>query len=221
VNGAGRIGVGGDGNRPRPARMQARELGCYGDGMSAGPRPRRQRMLRSAGRSRRASALLVCVAAILVMSSIAMLPLGKGNAGDQGTTLVRQAPPPPPQNVEGYVYYSDGVTPVVSCVVNVTNKRTGEWNLTTTDDTYGWYEFNMNNWILGVAEGDPINVTATKDLDIGWVEGLVPPGGAFLDINVVMSGTIIPEFPLVVVPVVGLMALFAVVGLRRRRDSAR
>lgn len=217
MNGAGRIGAGGEGGRPRPERMHvARAIGCYGTVMAGLPRPRRER--RVSRRSMSVSALLLCAVALLIVSSFALAPLSKGDAAsDNGTTLVRQ--PPPPKNVQGFVYYSDGVTPVVLCEVNVTNTRTGDWNLTVTDDTYGWYEFNMNDFLNGVLEGDIINVTATKDLDIGWNEGVVGPG--FLDMNVLMSGTVIPEFPMVTIPVVGLMALFAVVGLRRRKASAQ
>jgi hypothetical protein len=191
------------------------EVGLYGAALTAIARPRRERA-RSAGHAGKASAVLLCVAALLIVSSAAMVTLGNGNAaGDQSAQDVRQ--PPPPKNVQGYVYYSDGVTPVVNCLVNVTNTRTGDWNLTITDDTYGWYEFNMNDFLTGVLEGDLINVTAIKDLDIGWVEGTAGP--AFLDLNVIMSGTLIPEFPMVVLPVVGLMALFAVVGLERRKKA--
>ncbi len=39
-------------------------------------------------------------------------------------------------------------------------------------------------------------------------------------VNIVMNGTIIPEFPMVVLPVVGLMALFVVVGLVRRKNAS-
>jgi len=202
LNGAGKIGVGGGSNRPRLGRMPvAIQVGLYGAALTAIARPRRERKARSAGRVRIASAILLCIAAVLVVSSV--------------TTVTAQ--PPPPKNVEGYVYYSDGVTPVVNCLVNVTNTRTHDWNLTYTDDTYGWYEFNMNDFLNGVQEGDLINVTATKDLDIGWVEGTAGP--AFLDINVIMSGAVIPEFPMVVLPVVGLMALFIVVGLERRKKA--
>jgi hypothetical protein len=268
----------------------------------------------------RISALLVCVAAILMVSSIAVGPLGKGKAaGDQGTTLVRGDPPmppwavqgyvtesdgvtplvsgvvtvtntatgawnltgvdefgygwyefnmrffasgapavgdlinvtvtngtdigwveglvvdgplnmdvvlhpgtgPPPSSwtVQGYVYESDGVTPVVSCVVNVTNKNTGAWNLTGVDGS-GWYQFNMTWFDGGVTLGDTINITVTRGADIGWVEGIVPSGPLNMDV-VMGQGALIPEFPLVVVPVLGLMALFVVVSLKRREDGAQ
>jgi hypothetical protein len=39
-------------------------------------------------------------------------------------------------------------------------------------------------------------------------------------VNVVLSGTVIPEFPLAVIPVVGIVAAFVVVSLQRRKDRA-
>jgi len=217
VNGAGRNGVGGDGNSPRPGWMHAvAVIGSSGDATGAGPRPRRQRMLRAGRRSVRISAFLVCAAAILIVFSMAMAPLGKGS-GDRSATLDNRQPLPPHQ-VQGYIYQADGVTPVGNCVVNITNKNTGAWNLTITDPDYGWYEHNMNFFDGSAADGDIVNVTAEKDGAIGWVEGIVTP--APLNMNVLLTGTVIPEFPLVIAPVLGLMALFAVVNLKRRKDSS-
>jgi hypothetical protein len=140
--------------------------------------------------------------------------------GNATETAARQ--PIPPYNVQGYVYQSDGTTPAVDCTVNVTNVATGEWLLTATDPVYGWYELDLANMLpSGVADGQVINVTVTKDLSIGWGEGTAMPGSTpYLELNIVMNGTIIPEFPMVVLPVVGLMALFVVVGLVRRKNAS-
>lgn len=119
----------------------------------------------------------------------------------------------PPFVVEGFVYEADGVTPAVDCVVNVTNKNTGEWILTGTDPWgYGWYEaqFEFHN----VTEGDLFNVTAMKDWQIGWNES-VYTGGPILDLNITMSGTI-PEFPSLIAPVLGLTCLVVLVLVARR-----
>jgi len=197
-----------------------REVDRYGGVRAAGARPRRARVSRISRGYARVAALLVCLAAIVIISSIALAPMGKGNAtADRGEVLVRQ--PLPPHSVQGYVYEADGVTPVgpTNCVVNITNQRTGDWNLTGVDEYgYGWYEFDMNMFANGVLDGDPINVTVTRDADIGWAQGLAAT--PTLDMNIVL-GPAIPEFPLVVLPVVGMIAVFALVSLRSRKDGAQ
>jgi hypothetical protein len=49
---------------------------------------------------------------------------------------------------------------------------------------------------------------------IGWNESVTLPMG-FVAIDVTLNG-VIPEFPMMVLPVVGLLAMFIVVSIRRR-----
>lgn len=91
--------------------------------------------------------------------------------------------PVEPLYVGGYVYETDGVTPVASCAVNVTDKNTGEWILTMTDETYGWYQLAF----YGVSTGDVVNVTAAKDLRIGWKESVTPAASGYFQVDVTIS----------------------------------
>lgn len=231
MNGAGRIGLSGDGSKPYPGNGRAKEIGRYGDAKSALPRPRKARMSRERRGSVSVSALIVCAAAILVFSSIAFASVGKGNAADDQTSLLVSQPPPsqlaqsrqplPPELVQGMVFEADGVTGVPDCLVNVTNTRTGDWNWTYTDPVWGWYEYDMNFFATGWLEGDLINVTAMSNSStVGWNEGVITSNPA-LTLEIVLTGTLVPEFPMAVVPVLGLMALFATVSLVRRKERAQ
>lgn len=91
-----------------------------------------------------------------------------------------------PLIIWGMVYEADGVTQVTSCVVNVTDKNTGDWGLTMTGDTDGAYVFYA--WDFDVAPGHVFNVTATKGDVVGWNEA-VPPSMEPFNIDVIMSVT--------------------------------
>jgi hypothetical protein len=74
----------------------------------------------------------------------------------------------------------------------------------------------------GILPLDTVNVTATLGTLIGWAEAQIPdPAGPYINIDVTLheGGAPIPEFPTVIVPVAGMLALFAVVSLRRRGEE--
>ncbi|OGS56602.1 MAG: hypothetical protein A3K60_02180 [Euryarchaeota archaeon RBG_19FT_COMBO_56_21] len=125
--------------------------------------------------------------------------------------------PRPPYYVAGFTYDAFGAL-LGNCALNITNLRTGESNITEMSDVNGFYMVDVaNGWPSVHAIGDIVNVTATKDLAVGWNETALVTGG-FTQVDVTLSG-IIPEFPIVALPVVGLMALFIVVSLKRRGDK--
>jgi hypothetical protein len=86
--------------------------------------------------------------------------------------------------VIGMVYEADGVTPAADCVVNVTNKNTGDWALAATDYT-GAYVLGTNVFETYVYGGEVINVTSTKGSQIGWAEGVA--NWPYVQIDVILS----------------------------------
>ena len=156
--------------------------------------------------------LLVCVAAIAIVSSIVAMPADKAKAPGPDVPSGIMAPPPP-YFVNGYTYDGSGAV-LPGCLVNVTNMRTLEYNTTVSDPIYGFYKVDLNAMPSLYLVGDPINVTATKDTAVGWNDS-VTTSGPYLWVDVTLSG-IIPEFPMVIVPVTGMLAMFTVVILRRR-----
>jgi len=156
-------------------------------------------------------ALIVFAAAIIIVSGIALAPIGKGKALKPAEA---QAPPGTPYNVLGYTYDEFGVK-LTSCTVTITDLTTGDSTVTVSDPTFAAYLVNLGSfttWTLG----DDIKITATKDVRIGENQSIV--AGSKLWLNATM-GVVIPEFPMVIVPVVGMMALIAVVSLRRRGEE--
>lgn len=164
--------------------------------------------------------LVVFAAAIVVFSALALTEASQ-------TTLSTKDIPPTPHTILGFTYDDDGVTPINGAIVNITNTRTGEttqWNETrpSWDPDANVYSIDLSElptaWILG----DIINVTAWKDTEIGWNEGPITDNPfAYDQIDVNLNGTWvppIPEFPMVILPVGGMLVLFAVVSLRRKEQ---
>jgi len=119
--------------------------------------------------------------------------------------------------VGGYVYEADGTTPVGGATVTVTNLNTGASTSTLTN-SFGLYSVDVEDLPGGVAPGHIINVTATKDLQIGWNEGAFTFDVTILDIT--LSG-VIPEFPSIFVPVLGLACLVVLSGRKRKGFEPR
>jgi len=217
-NSSGMKGMDGRGSRVEPRHANAQTTRIIGSAASCMNIRSSPKGLRSASATRRyakiASLLLVCAAAIFMVSSMAVLPVGKAIAEGPSAPGI-EAPPVPPYYAAGYTYDAFGVI-LPDCVVNITNMRTGAYNLTTSDGA-GFYIFDIANQLPepgGFLVGDLINVTATKDMAIGWNESVTLPMG-FVAIDVTLNG-VIPEFPMMVLPVVGLLAMFIVVSIRRR-----
>ncbi len=74
--------------------------------------------------------------------------------------LRQTGPPPPPIMVVGYTYDTNGV-PLLGCVVNLTDLRTGLTLTTTSSEMPGLYIVDINTIPGGWLPGDTIRVTAT------------------------------------------------------------
>lgn len=206
------------------------EIGLYADGLSSAPRPaRRSRMHDWGWDPKRIPVLLACIALSALLASGAVVAFaGSGvvratismpmlSEASEGGIAPNQAPPPPPYEIFGFTYADAGKTTVLpDCIVNITNTRTGDWNLTFSTADYGFYRFDLWNQTNDWQVGDIINVTAYKDMAIGWTEAEAT-GGAYIWADVCLTA-VIPEFPMVVLPVVGMLAVLAVVSFVRRRQ---
>ncbi|MGQ9652135.1 MAG: carboxypeptidase-like regulatory domain-containing protein [Phycisphaerae bacterium] len=125
-------------------------------------------------------------------------------------------PPPPPYYVLGYVYDAGGAV-VPYSTVTITNVNTSVLVVVNSDNN-GFYTYNLNDIPGGWEIGNIINVTAQKDLAIGWNESAAVEG-PYLWIDVHM-GFVIPEFPTLILPAAGMLAIFAAVQFRRRSEQA-
>jgi hypothetical protein len=143
-----------------------------------------------------------------------------GTTSLQVTVSNPTSPPPTPYNVLGYVYQSDGTTPVFNAVVTITDSRTGAVWLTTTDDVYGFFMMDLNTNESGWAMGDTIVIEATDGFFTGSNSGVTGAAGneAYLYLDLTLT-TAIPEFPMVILPVMGMIGIAAVVSLKRRRGE--
>ena len=199
-----------------------RLVGSIGCGTDVVPRSSRRGLARARRRYVKMVSMLLVVfaAAIVVFSALALTEASQ-------TTLSTKDIPPTPHTILGFTYDDDGVTPINGAIVNITNTRTGEttqWNETrpSWDPDANVYSIDLSElptaWILG----DIINVTAWKDTEIGWNEGPITDNPfAYDQIDVNLNGTWvppIPEFPMVILPVGGMLVLFAVVSLRRKEQ---
>lgn len=159
---------------------------------------------------------LMIVAVAVIVSAVAV-PLTATNGPDSVPADTTQGPPPPPYNVFGYVTDAGG-NPVVSVLVTVTDNNTGaEWT-NVTDDTYGYYMVDLNTQVGNWSDGDIIYVYASDGAFEGSNESAVDAGAAYLWLDIELT-TVIPEFPVLMVPVLGMVAIAAVVSLRRRRGE--
>jgi len=196
-------------NRINTARM----VEPNGSGMTAISRPKRLRSTYARMRyAKIVSMLVICATAITVVSAIAYSSVNSEKA--RALDLL------PPYMLEGLI--TDTVGSSYNCTVTITNVRTGESNITWSDPYDGYYRMDIQHALPSAfLPGDLINVTAinvTADL-IGWNERLVPtPPGGSMWLDVTLNGTYsaIPEFPMVIVPVMGMMILFVAVGLTRK-----
>ena len=104
-----------------------------------------------------------------------------------------KATPPPPFLVFGQTKDSLGNV-IPECAVMITNMRTGSVNYTTSDALYGYYEFNLNDQIGGVADLDMIKVTATKGAMTGEVTGQALNSVGFVYLEVVLTAAPLPPY---------------------------
>jgi PKD repeat protein len=107
--------------------------------------------------------------------------------GDASLGRDRPAPPVP---VWGFTYGPDGATPWGGCDLTITNLRTGDAVITTSDLESGIYVIDMSQFQLGWIYGDILDVTATKGTYVGWAQASVTdnPNG-YIQIDVTLNGT--------------------------------
>lgn len=196
-------------HRSEEAMAKARRVE-HGSGATAVSRPARFGTMPT--RRRRAvmvSALMAVVAAVVVIVSMSLAPVAQKTRQPAST-----ATPGVPYVVVGWTYSSSGA-PLAGASVNITDKTTKAYNNTIKSDSYGQYQYDLNGLKGGYTIGDKINITATHGSLIGWNE-TVAHAGSYFYLNVTL-GTVIPEFGGYVIPVVGMLTVFAAVSLASSR----
>jgi len=159
------------------------------------------------------------VVAIAVMSAVAMVPSGKGKA--IGSDVVDKAQsnrfPGFPYACVGHTYDSDGSTILPACDVTIKNLRTADSHTVVSDST-GYYQDDLNDleyYPLGWVTSDTIDVTAVQGTMMGHNQTTYDEAGFSVVIDVTLD-TVIPEFSMVIVPVVGMAALVVGLSMGRR-----
>lgn len=198
----------------------SRSFGYYGSGTKGFQRSRNPRPMHLRRNARTIGLILAFAAAIVVVSAVALVPSGKEKASQPELAekiLGRQ--PGFPYLIWGYTYASDGVTLMPNCDVTLTDLNTTEFATTVSTDPEAFYMFDITTALAsGWDEGHIINVTATQGTFIGWnettMDSVTYPGQ--YEVDVTLNDLAIPEFSMVIVPVMGMIALVAVVSLRRR-----
>lgn len=172
-----------------------------------------------------AGLLIVFVAAAVVVSAAALVPSADGEAmkiPDKATARARV--PPPPYLLSGLTMDSVGAM-LFGVDINITNLRTGAYNHTVSYDYggfgYAYYEFNLHDMDGGYPEvdGDIIRVTATYTDMEGQNQSALSVSGGYMMMDITLNPVVIPEFPMVVLPVVGLLAMVVAVSLGRRLEE--
>jgi PKD repeat protein len=128
-------------------------------------------------------------------------------------------PPPMPYNVWGYVLDSIGGM-AFSVPVTITDTTTGAVWSTVTDTEFGYYMVDLNLNETGWAMGHTIEVEANSGLEVGTNSGVAGALGyeAAMQLDITMVA-VIPEFSMLIVPVLGMVGIAAVVSLTRRREK--
>ena len=218
MNGNSRIGLDDSGasrsSRSRGMDLPQAAVSSYGSGMSvisrsmsSGPTGARRRHTKTL------SLFAVCVVASIVISAIALVSVGYQN----GAHI--QAPGQP-RAVRGYIYDTDGVTKAVGATVNITNLRTGSYNNATIASPTGYYNFDLNTLAGSWYDDDQVRAVAWLGTVSGENVTIVTGIGSGDWLNVTLGTVIvIPEFPMVLLPISGMLVLFAVVSLRRRHED--
>ena len=188
-----------------------------GRSLDAGP------SVRGRATARRKASAVAAIAVAFIVSGAALLLLSGGSERPEtipGSSADFGAPPQPHPIL---VMVEDaGANPVEGATVTVTDLRLGLSGVALPEEGVpGLYSFDLAN--LPDAEtnpylvGDEILAEAEKDAVTGSNTCYVT--AAPFDLVEVTLGTVIPEFPMVIAPVAGVLALFAVVRMSRRRDA--
>ncbi|UCE90806.1 MAG: carboxypeptidase regulatory-like domain-containing protein [Methanobacteriota archaeon] len=169
--------------------------------------------------ARRKASAVAAIAMAVIVSGAALLLLGGGSEQPEAMipgSSTDYGQPPLPHPIVGYIYDA-GANPVPEATVTITNVRLGLCGVVESDGT-GLYQYDLANMGVAWEVGDEIFVEAEKDAVIGSAIGYVTENP--FDMIDVTLGTVIPEFPMVIAPVAGMLALFFVVRISRHRDDA-
>jgi len=187
-------------------------VGSYMDHAKGVSRPKNPKSAHLSGRHSKTIVLLIMfAAAIVIVSGVALAPVGKEKTSQPADS---SAAPGPPYPVAGYTYDALGAI-LPSCELNITDLDTGEYNNTIVSGLNGYYAVNLGSFAAW-NDGDIIKVTAVNGALVGENQSAV--AGSYLRLDVTLDVPI-PEFPMVIVPVMGMMALVAVMSLRRRGEE--
>ncbi len=217
-----RIGLYGSGEVPRSKRLTSKAVGPRSNGLrflSDLPPVRRVRPARFSTKGVAAAAI---VPLVVIMAIVTAFALATSLAPVQTLSAPKQLPPP--YTIYGYVWQSDGTTPVLNTPVKLTNLRTGLSVTTATDDTFGAYAQDIT-MISGTPPasplpGDEILVEAGAGGSLGSSLGVVPtPIGPGFRLDVT-TGVFIPEFSELALPIVGMLGLVvATVAVTRSKKN--
>ena len=192
--------------------MSSRVAGFYGNGMKGASRQSRSRLGYPSKRFGKALAVIFLVEASAVAVSALVM-----NTGRQVPAGVSDIPAPPNLIIGGFTY-DEFAAKLGDCEVTITHVKTGNYTVVYSGSSgplLGFYSYKPD-W-EDISQGDEIKVTAVKGVMTGESVGIVS-SSPNLQIDVTLN-VLIPEFPMVIVPVVGMMALIAVVSLRRRGEE--
>jgi hypothetical protein len=223
-----------EGDIGRNGLNTSQEVGFFGSGLRGRqrrryPRPAKARAFvkgHAKALGMLAVSLAVCVALLASAMAVPHSADGKAAQGKIPATT-SQGIPPPPYPVQGYT--NDSLGNPIECYVVITDLDSGaNWtgwsNFTNDGINYypGFYQINIAPLDSALpyeySDGDTLEVVATSNTSLtGSNTGLVSNATAYTTIDVVVS-TVIPEFSVVVVPIVGLVAIVAVMSHRRRGE---
>ena len=224
MNDDGMIGLDGTGMRASPGSekvKRTRSVEPSGSGMKV---MSHSKSFRSAyerrSNNKKVSMLLVCAAAIIIVSGMSLASFGKGA---QPTVPGHISIPPPPFLLYGYIKNSVG-TPLANCVVTITDQTTTDTVTGIISDDgiilgdIGFYSYDLSNLPLGYTTGDTILVNSTgPGGTVGSNTGVLGTD-PYLRINVTLD-VAIPEFTAIVIPIVGMISIFAVARVASNRSE--
>ena len=173
--------------------------------------------------AKRTTVLAACVAVAVLASGAFLLTPGTrterqliatpGDSPGLGTET--------PHPIIGYCNDTGG-NPLPDCIVTVTYWEDGSTSYSgeTTSDENGLYQFDISEFPGEWEAGKYVEVEAVNEaLQIsGYADGYTTE--AFYDHIDVTLNVVIPEFPMVITPVVGILALFAIARIRRKKEEA-